>query len=210
KIDFETLDFELRIAVENVLELLAERAYGKGLELAYLPHGNVPAWVGGDPGRLRQVLTNLVGNAVKFTESGEVVVRSALVEETDADALIRFEGTDAGVGIAPEARTRLFQSFSQADSSTTRKYGGTGLGLAISKRLVEMMGGEIGVESTPGAGSTFWFTVRLAKRPVPATTRHVDLPGVRRRLLLGGARNATHCTPPAAPLWPSGMHGIVR
>src|SRR5882724_1691667 len=142
KIGFEQTDFELRLTVEDVLELLAERAYGKGLELAYLQHANLPTWVGGDPGRLRQVLTNLVGNAVKFTESGEVVVHSTLAEETDHDALIRFTVTDTGIGLAPEARQRLFQSFSQADSSTTRKYGGTGLGLAISKRLVEMMGGS--------------------------------------------------------------------
>src|SRR6266566_6187679 len=145
KLDFEQTDFELRVTVEDVLELLAERAYGKGLELAYLPNANLPAWVGGDPGRLRQVLTNLVGNAVKFTERGEVVVHGTLVEETDHDALIRFAITDIGIGIAFEDCEWLFQSFSQADSSTTRRYGGTGLGLAISKRLVEMMGGAIGV-----------------------------------------------------------------
>jgi len=152
KIDFEDIDFELRVTVEDVLELLAERAYGKGLELAYLAHANLPPWVGGDPGRLRQILTNLVGNAVKFTESGEIVVHGSLVEETDHDALVRFTVTDTGIGIPPEARGRLFQSFSQADTSTARRYGGTGLGLAISKRLVEMLGGAIGVESTPGRG----------------------------------------------------------
>ena len=192
KIDLEDIDFELRITVENVLELLAERAYGKGLELAYLPYAPLPAWVGGDPGRLRQVLTNLVGNAVKFTDTGEVVVHSRLVEETDRDALIRFEVTDTGIGIAPEARGRLFESFSQADSSTTRRYGGTGLGLAISKRLVETMGGSIGVESTPGKGSAFWFTVRLAKRPVPATAPRVDVTELRRLRVLGVDDNATN------------------
>ena len=192
KIDLEAIDFELRITVENVLELLAERAYGKGLELAYLPYATLPTWVGGDPGRLRQVLTNLVGNAVKFTERGEVVVQSTLVEETDQDALIRFAVTDTGIGITPEARERLFQSFSQADSSTTRRYGGTGLGLAISKRLVEMMGGTIGVESTPGNGSTFWFTVRLAKRPVPSTAPRVDVTELRRLRVLGVDDNATN------------------
>jgi len=192
KIDLEEIDFELRITVENVLELLAERAYGKGLELAYLPYATLPTWVGGDPGRLRQVLTNLVGNAVKFTERGEVVVHSTLVEETDKDAVIRFAVTDTGIGIAPEARERLFQSFSQADSSTTRRYGGTGLGLAISKRLVEMMGGTIGVESTHGEGSTFWFTVRLAKRPVPSTAPRVDVTELRRLRVLGVDDNATN------------------
>src|SRR5260370_23388084 len=165
KIDLEEIDFELRITVENVLELLAERAYGKGLELAYLPYATLPTWVGGDPGRIRQVLKNLVGNAVKFTERGEVVVYSTLVEETDKDAVIRFAVTDTGIGIAPEARERLFQSFSQADSSTTRRYGGTGLGLAISKRLVEMMGGTNGVERTHWEGRTFWVPSRLVQRP---------------------------------------------
>src|SRR5437016_13679 len=192
KLDFEQTDFELRVTVEDVLELLAERAYGKGLELAYLPNANLPAWVGGDPGRLRQVLTNLVGNAVKFTERGEVVVHGTLVEETDHDALIRFAITDTGIGIAPEDREWLFQSFSQADSSTTRRYGGTGLGLAISKRLVEMMGGDIGVESAPGKGSTFWFTVRLAKRPAPPTAKQVNLAGLRRLRVLGVDDNATN------------------
>jgi signal transduction histidine kinase/CheY-like chemotaxis protein len=204
KIDLEQIDFELRITAENVLELLAERAYGKGLELAYLQHANLPTWVGGDPGRLRQVLTNLVGNAVKFTESGEVVVHSTPVEETDQDTLIRFAVTDTGIGIAPEAREQLFKSFSQADSSTTRKYGGTGLGLAISKRLVEMMGGTIGVESTRGKGSTFWFTVRLAKRPVPPTAVH--LAELRRLRVLGVDDNATNRALLAAQLSAWGMH----
>ncbi|PYN91363.1 MAG: hybrid sensor histidine kinase/response regulator, partial [Candidatus Rokuibacteriota bacterium] len=206
KLDFEQTDFELRVTVEDVLELLAERAYGKGLELAYLPHANLPRWVEGDPGRLRQVLTNLVGNAVKFTETGEVVVHSSLVEETDRDALIRFAVTDTGIGISPETCERLFQSFSQADSSTTRRYGGTGLGLAISRRLVEMMGGSIGVESTSGAGSTFWFTVRLAKRPVPPTAMRADLTELRRLRVLGVDDNATNCTLLAAQLGAWGMH----
>jgi len=206
KIDFEDTDFELRVTVEDVLELLAERAYGKGLELAYLPHANLPGWVGGDPGRLRQILTNLVGNAVKFTEAGEVVVHGSLLEETDQDALIRFAVTDTGIGISPEARGRLFQSFSQADTSTTRRYGGTGLGLAISKRLVEIMGGSIGVESTPGAGSTFWFTVRLAKRPVPPATVRADLTEFRRLRVLGVDDNATNRTLLAAQLGAWGMY----
>src|SRR5207244_4118650 len=117
---------------------------GRGLELVYLPNADLPTWMGGDPGRLRQVLTNLVGNAVKFTESGEVVVHGSVVEQTEDDALIRFSITDTGIGIAPEVRERLFQSFSQADGSTTRRYGGTGLGLAVSTRLVGVMGGASG------------------------------------------------------------------
>jgi len=206
KLDFEQTDFELRVTVEDVLELLADHAYGKGLELAYLPHANLPAWVGGDPGRLRQVLTNLVGNAVKFTERGEVVVHGTLVEETDHDALIRFAITDTGIGIAPEVRERLFHSFSQADSSTTRRYGGTGLGLAISKRLVKMMDGAIGVESNRGTGSTFWFTVRLAKRPAPATAARVDLAELRGLRVLGVDDNATNRTLLTAQLTAWGMH----
>src|SRR3989449_5339010 len=206
KIDFEETDFELRVTVEDVLELLAERAYGKGLEMAYLPHANLPRWVEGDPGRLRQVLTNLVGHAAKLTETGEVVVHGSLVEETDRDALIRFAVTDTGIGISPETCERLFQSFSQADSSTTRRYGGTGLGLAISRRLVEMMGGSIGVESTSGAGSTFWVTVRPAKRPVPPTAMRADLTELRRLRVLGVDDNATNCTLLAAQLGAWGMH----
>jgi two-component system, sensor histidine kinase and response regulator len=207
KVDFEQIDFELRSTVEDVLELLAERAYGKGLELAYLPHANSPAWVGGDPGRLRQILTNLVGNAVKFTERGEIVVQSALVEETDHDVLIRFAVTDTGIGIAPGACEQLFQSFSQADSSTTRRYGGTGLGLAISKRLVEMMGGTIGVESIRDKGSTFWFTVRLAKRPVPSSAWHVkNLAELGRLRVLGVDDNTTNRALLAAQLGGWGMH----
>jgi len=206
KIDFEDIDFELRIAVENVLELLAERAYGKGLELAYLPSANLPTWTGGDPGRLRQILTNLVGNAVKFTESGEVVVHATLVEQSTDDALVRFSITDTGIGIAPEARERLFQSFTQADGSMTRRYGGTGLGLAISRRLVEMMGGDIGVDSVVGKGSTFWFTVRLAKRPAPPTAKPVNLAELRRLRALGVDDNATNRALLANQLGAWGMH----
>ncbi len=167
KLELEIIDFDLRTTVEDVLDLLAEQAYRKGLELACLVQANVPAWVAGDPGRLRQILTNLVGNAVKFTETGEVVVHVGLAPEDGGEAMIHFAVTDTGIGISPEAQRQLFQAFSQADASTTRKFGGTGLGLAICKRLVEQMGGDIGVESTPGQGSTFRFTIHLPKRPVP-------------------------------------------
>ena len=206
RIDFEDIDFELHVGVENVLELLAERAYGKGLELAYLPREGLPRWVGGDPGRLRQVLTNLVGNAVKFTESGEVVVHADLVEQTGDDALIRFSIVDTGIGIAPDVHERLFQSFTQADESMTRRYGGTGLGLAISKRLVEMMGGAIGVESVVGKGSTFWFTVRLAKRPAPSNAKRVNLAGLGSLRVLGVDDHATNRALLTGQLGSWGMH----
>jgi CheY-like chemotaxis protein len=143
---------------------------------------------------------------MKFTEAGEVVVHGSLVEETDYDAVIRFAVTDTGIGIAPEIQEKLFQSFSQADSSTSRRYGGTGLGLAISKGLVEMMGGTIGVESSPGHGSTFSFTVRLLKRSAPPTVTPVDLAGLQQLRILGVDDNATNRAILAAQLTSWGMH----
>jgi len=164
KLDLEVIDFDLRSAVEEVLDLLAERAAAKNLELVGLVYGTVPTGFRGDPGRLRQILINLLGNAIKFTEQGEVVVQVTHLDETEEDVRVRFDITDTGVGISPEGQSRLFQSFSQADSSTTRKFGGTGLGLAICKSLVEAMQGELGVDSLPGQGSWFWFTVVLGKQ----------------------------------------------
>ncbi|MDY6950365.1 MAG: response regulator [Thermodesulfobacteriota bacterium] len=165
KLDLEILDFDLRTTLEDVTDTLAVTANQKGSELACVIDHGVPALVKGDPGRLRQILVNLVGNAIKFTEEGEVTIHVTLEDEDDSCATVRFAVKDTGVGIAQDRMNRLFQSFSQGDASTTRKYGGTGLGLAISKRLSEMMGGRIGVESQEGRGSTFWFTAVLEKRP---------------------------------------------
>ncbi|MFO0707410.1 MAG: response regulator [Nitrospira sp.] len=165
KLELETIDFNLRTTVEDVLRQFAERAESKELELTGLVHAAVPTALRGDPGRLRQVLTNLVGNAVKFTDRGEVTLQAYLEEESEKETIIRFEITDSGIGISPEVQHRLFQPFTQADSSMTRRFGGTGLGLSISKQLIELMGGRIGVTSAPQHGSIFWCTARFGKQP---------------------------------------------
>jgi signal transduction histidine kinase/CheY-like chemotaxis protein/ligand-binding sensor domain-containing protein len=161
KIELEQVAFDPRGAVEDALELLADTAQRKKLELACWVEDNVPEEVLGDPGRFRQVLLNLVGNAVKFTEKGEVFIRLSAAPAPAPRVRLRLEIHDTGLGLTPEAQGRLFQSFTQVDSSTTRRFGGTGLGLAISKQLVELMGGKIGVESEAGKGSTFWFELEL-------------------------------------------------
>ena len=164
KLELETIDFDFQIAVEETLDLLTEKALSKGLEVSTFVFPDVTTTVRGDPGRLRQVLLNLVSNAIKFTEAGEVGVQVLRLNETDDEIELRVQVSDTGIGIAPDVQARLFQAFTQADSSTTRKYGGTGLGLVICKRLVELMHGTIGVESQVGQGSVFWFTVRLEKQ----------------------------------------------
>ncbi len=171
RLEFEHIEFDLRSVVEGSAEVLAEQAHAKGLELACLIPPQVPTTVRGDPGRLHQVLLNLMSNAVKFTEQGEVVVRVVVAEESAAGATLRFEVTDTGIGISDGDRDRLFEAFSQADTTTTRRYGGTGLGLAICSRLVELMNGAMGVESEPGKGSTFWFTARLEIAPEGSITQ---------------------------------------
>ncbi len=194
KLTLEAIEFDVRTAIEDSLDLLAERASAKGLNLASLFHADVPRALLGDPGRLRQIVLNLVGNAIKFTERGEVVVRVTVDSQADQDAVLRVAITDTGIGIAAEAQQRLFQSFSQADGSTTRKYGGTGLGLAICKRLVEMMGGAIGVSSRPGEGSCFWFTVRLPKSAAPGRTAADSRDGLAGRRVLIVDDKAVNCS----------------
>jgi two-component system, sensor histidine kinase and response regulator len=165
RLELELADFDLRNLVEETVDLHACTAQEKGLELISFVDQNVPPTLNGDPGRLRQVLVNLIGNAVKFTEQGEVVLRVTLDQLRGKEATIRCSVKDTGIGIPQDARQKLFHSFTQVDGSATRRFGGTGLGLAISKQLAELMGGTIGVESEPGEGSNFWFTAKLTVRP---------------------------------------------
>jgi signal transduction histidine kinase/CheY-like chemotaxis protein/HPt (histidine-containing phosphotransfer) domain-containing protein len=167
KLELETIDFDLHTLVKDAAGLLTPAAHSKGLRMVSRVALNVPERLRGDPGRLRQVLLNLLGNAVKFTREGRISVRAASLSEAPDAVTVRFEVQDTGIGIPADVRPRLFQAFTQADGSTTRQFGGTGLGLAISKRLVELMGGEIGLDSEPGLGTTFWFTVPFARAEAP-------------------------------------------
>ncbi len=163
QLSIDTIEYDLRSTVEGVAHTLVSRAENKGIELACLIDKDVPSRVLGDAGRLRQVLINLVGNAIKFTHEGEVVIRVMMQSKTDKNSTLRFLVSDTGIGIPLDRQSAVFERFVQADSSSTRKYGGTGLGLTISAQLTKMMGGDIGLESEPGKGSTFWFTVTVGK-----------------------------------------------
>jgi CheY-like chemotaxis protein/HPt (histidine-containing phosphotransfer) domain-containing protein len=193
RLELDQDDLNLRDLVDDTAELMAERAHSKGLELnPVIPH-DLPVAVKGDAARLRQVLVNLIGNAIKFTEQGEVIVRLKLLALSEQELQMRFEVTDTGIGISAEQQQKIFESFSQADNSTTRRYGGTGLGLAISSQLVVLMGGEIGVESKLGKGSTFWFSVPLTRSVIvtgrkPERMRN-DLRGIRLLIVDDNATN---------------------
>jgi signal transduction histidine kinase/DNA-binding response OmpR family regulator/HPt (histidine-containing phosphotransfer) domain-containing protein len=182
KLSVEHIDFDLERVLENVGNLISEKASAKGLELIFDIDPAVPTQLKGDPLRLGQILINFCNNAVKFTEQGEIVVRAGIREKDDEGQLIYFAVRDTGIGLSKEQMGRLFQAFEQADASTTRQHGGTGLGLAISKRLAQLMGGDVGVESDQGKGSTFWFTARLGNGA--ATRRHTVSPDLRGRRVL--------------------------
>jgi PAS domain S-box-containing protein len=180
KLEMEILDFDLRALLDDFASSMALHAQKKGLEFVCAADPDVPGRLRGDPGRLRQILVNLTGNAIKFTPAGEVAVLVSCLDDRSGPVRLRFSVRDTGIGIAADKRSLLFQKFTQVDASTTRTYGGTGLGLSISKQLAEMMGGEIGVESEEGRGSTFWFTIRLDRQPAePAPVPNVEIRGDR-------------------------------
>jgi two-component system sensor histidine kinase/response regulator len=183
KLSVEQTEFELEKVMENVSNLISDKTSAKGLELVFNIGKGTPNYLIGDPLRLGQILVNYSNNAVKFTEQGEVVISVMVIEDTDNEVLLRFAVRDTGIGLTEEQIGKLFQSFQQADTSTSRKYGGTGLGLAISKNLASLMGGEVGVESEYGKGSTFWFTARIGKGAAKAT-KFVPDPDLRGRRVL--------------------------
>jgi len=189
--ELEFLDFDLRVMLDDFVEMMALKVQRKGLEFLCFVSPDVPSFLTGDPGRLRQVLVNLVGNAVKFTHAGEIEVRVTPVSESDGEIVVRFSVRDTGIGIPKEKQEDLFLEFTQVDVSTTRHYGGTGLGLAISKQLAEIMGGEIGVHSKEGNGSEFWFTASLEKKPdaKPLPLPPVEVNGVRILVIDDNATN---------------------
>ncbi len=191
KLELESVEFDLRGLLDDFVSVLAVRAQEAGLEFVCSADPDVPGNLRGDPGRLRQILLNLAGNAVKFTHEGEVSVRTSLLSESDNEVTLRFSVTDTGIGIPRAKQHMLFHKFTQADSSTTRNYGGTGLGLAISKQLAELMGGEIGLVSDEGAGSEFWFTARFGKQEAreASVSLPADVEGVRVLIVDDNATN---------------------
>ena len=191
KLDIEILDFDLRTTVEDTAEMLAMRAANAGLELICQINPVVPSKLKGDPGRLRQIITNLAGNAIKFTHEGEVVIIAEVESDFGESVVIRFSVRDTGIGIPKNRLAAIFTPFTQADGSTTRKYGGTGLGLTICKQLTELMGGAIGVDSVEGKGSTFWFTVFFEKQTIPDQTSSSQTSEVSKTSEVSVATNIT-------------------
>jgi two-component system, sensor histidine kinase and response regulator len=192
KLELEIVDFNLHTLTEEVMELLSERASQKKLELIKYIHADVPTYLSGDPVRIRQILINLIGNAIKFTERGEVLLSIKVADVLEDAIVLRFEVRDTGIGVDPEKQEFIFDAFSQADSSTSRKYGGTGLGLPISRQLVELMGGKITVESVPEKGATFWFTARMgiAKQQIQSSlSTGKELCGIRVLIVDDNATN---------------------
>jgi signal transduction histidine kinase/CheY-like chemotaxis protein len=191
KLDLESIDFDLRTTLEGISDMLALKTSEKGVEFICDIHNDIPSRLKGDPGRLRQILINLGGNAIKFVEKGEVSIHASLKNETDHEVTIKFKVIDTGIGIPRDRIDSLFDSFTQVDASTTRKYGGTGLGLAISKQLVELMGGEIGVESEEAKGSAFWFTAIFEKQTLSKEDSFVVMEDIKGQNILVVDNNAT-------------------
>ena len=191
KLDLEILDFDLESLLDDFSATMALKTHDKGLELIVSSELNVPRYLRGDPGRLRQILTNLVSNAIKFTSSGEIDLRASLKSETNYEATLLFSVRDTGIGIPKDKQSLLFEKFSQVDTSTTRNFGGTGLGLAISKQLSEMMGGEIGLDSEKDCGSTFWFTAKFEKQltELPKIETLPNMEGIRILIVDDNATN---------------------
>ena len=192
KLEMEEIDFDLRVVSEEVMDILAGRAAEKGIEFSFFVDPQTSPLLRGDPGRLRQAVINLAGNAIKFTERGEVAVTAAAVKETETEATLRFTIRDTGIGIPADRMDRLFKSFSQVDPSTTRQYGGTGLGLAISKQIVELMGGRIQLQSETGKGSTFGFDCVLKKQPHAVDPRQIQIDHMAGTRMLIVDDNATN------------------
>lgn len=193
KFTIEHIPFDLRLTIEDTLDILAPSSQNRRLELVGLIDAQTPRTVVGDPGRIRQILTNLVGNAIKFTEEGEVLIQVLQIDQDPTSVTLRFEVIDTGIGLTPEAQAKMFQAFTQADSSTARKYGGTGLGLTICKRLVELMSGKIGLQSMAGQGTCIWFTVRFETQDAgpctPVLPLDTNLSGLRVCLVDDNATN---------------------